>query len=491
MKRFLGKHTVLCSVLAFLLIFTIFGTISVLSSRRYTYTIYHDEDERIEGLSMQVEGGAGLEMTAVVPDDTQTDVILSALAPGEGKVELHYQLVRGEERIESTQFFNVTVSKTNMIFVGNKIFDYAGFPIIYYGLMVYFGLMAGYFFAVRYHGRLEDYYSFAAVSRCAAGLLFSVLFWGYLIAVSTALFWGLATSTDVLIMLTRNLMLGYSLLTVPFMVVFSVSLMVSNVDLIRHEGGRPANMLGIALGLLLAVGVVLNVLLFLQNQMGDSVAISVVYSVYSAGYSILQTLLLGAVISCLQAARRKLPYGKQYIVILGCRIRKDGTLYPLLRGRVDRAIEFWRAQYESTGERAVFVPSGGQGSDECMAEAEAMERYLVEKGIPQELILPEKNSTSTIENMRFSKELIEKTNQSPAVIFSTTNYHVFRSGNLARQAGLKADGIGSKTKWYFWPNAMLREVVGMFAAQRKVQWLVIAGLILLAGVFGYVYTLIA
>lgn len=66
------------------------------------------------------------------------------------------------------------------------------------------------------------------------------------------------------------------------------------------------------------------------------------------------------------------------VYILGCGIRKDGTLLPLLKGRVDKAIESYNKQLEATGKKAVFVPSGGQGSDEIISEGEAMKRYLIE-----------------------------------------------------------------------------------------------------------------
>ena len=76
------------------------------------------------------------------------------------------------------------------------------------------------------------------------------------------------------------------------------------------------------------------------------------------------------------------------------------------------------------------------------------------------------------------------------IAYATTNYHVCRSGLLAQEVGVKADGIGARTRWYFWPNAIIREVVGIFARQSKSQWLFIIGLILLAGLAGYGYTLI-
>ena len=73
----------------------------------------------------------------------------------------------------------------------------------------------------------------------------------------------------------------------------------------------------------------------------------------------------------------------------------------------------------------------------------------------------EDKSATTYENMKFSKALIEERKKDAKVIFSTTNYHVFRSGILAGKVGLRVLGIGSKTKWYFWPNAFVREFIGL------------------------------
>lgn len=94
-----------------------------------------------------------------------------------------------------------------------------------------------------------------------------------------------------------------------------------------------------------------------------------------------------------------------------------------------------------------------------------MQRYLLEQGITKEQIMPETKSTNTFENMKFSKELIADSDAK--VVFSTTNYHVFRSGIFSAQAGLNAEGMGSKTKWYFWPNAFIREFIGLILSQKK------------------------
>ena len=65
-------------------------------------------------------------------------------------------------------------------------------------------------------------------------------------------------------------------------------------------------------------------------------------------------------------------------------------------------------------------------------------------------------------------------------MFSTTGYHVFRSGVWAGQAGLPAEGIGSPTKWWFWPNAFMRETLGLLQKRWKQELLF---LLLLIGFF--------
>lgn len=32
---------------------------------------------------------------------------------------------------------------------------------------------------------------------------------------------------------------------------------------------------------------------------------------------------------------------------------------------------------------------------------------------------------------------------------------------------MNAEGMGSRTKWYFWPNAFIREFVGLIVSQKN------------------------
>lgn len=257
-------------------------------------------------------------------------------------------------------------------------------------------------------------------------------------------------------------MIFAAILSLPFVIIFAAALCISNIKLIRKEGFRPVNLLGIILsGIIVAVAAAGAVMMrVINNYVGSSYFLSF-FNVYCGLYMLFVWAVFSIFVIFFIISRRVPAYDKDCIVILGCAIRPDGTLYPLIRGRVDRALEFAASQEKATGKKAVFIPSGGQGDDEIISEGEAMAAYLREQGVSPERILPETKSTNTIENMCFSREIAEKYKKNASVLFSTTNYHVFRSGILSRKAGWNVDGTGSSTKWYFWPNALIREFIGL------------------------------
>ena len=69
--------------------------------------------------------------------------------------------------------------------------------------------------------------------------------------------------------------------------------------------------------------------------------------------------------------------------------------------------------------------------------------------------------------MKFSKDKIDNSKKNAKISFATTNYHVFRSGVIANKAGIDAEGMGSKTKWYFYTNALIREFIANLVSERK------------------------
>ena len=269
---------------------------------------------------------------------------------------------------------------------------------------------------------------------------------------------------------------NYMLMTMPLLLCFSLALFISNISLIRHEGRRFVNILGMILAFLIMAGAGLIAALDLHSAVtGGSLAENLIVNLLAAFYLYFECMILGSIVADVLAARYVPEADQDYLIVLGCGLKKDGTPTPLLRGRLDLARKFYERQLEQTGKQACFVVSGGQGPDEVRSEAASMRDYLRSKGIPAERIILEDQSTDTAENMRFSKAKIEAAGMGK-VAFFTTNYHVFRAGLKARQVKMRAVGMGAPTKWYFWPNAAVREFVGLLTEHRFKQGLLLLGL---------------
>ncbi len=126
-------------------------------------------------------------------------------------------------------------------------------------------------------------------------------------------------------------------------------------------------------------------------------------------------------------------YTEDAVIVLGAGIHGE-ALSITLRNRLNSAVA-----YHEKNPDAVIVVSGGQGSQEDITEALAMKRYLLTKGIPEDKIIEEGNSTSTAENFEFSKEILdERFGDEYSVVFVTDDFHIYRAEMTAESQGIKS-----------------------------------------------------
>ena len=90
-----------------------------------------------------------------------------------------------------------------------------------------------------------------------------------------------------------------------------------------------------------------------------------------------------------------------YVIVLGARV-KEHTVSNSLKKRLDKAIE-----YAEKNPETYLVLSGGKGPDEPVSEAQAMYQYLVYNGVRPSQLLLEEHSVSTVENLAYSKIIID------------------------------------------------------------------------------------
>lgn len=141
------------------------------------------------------------------------------------------------------------------------------------------------------------------------------------------------------------------------------------------------------------------------------------------------------------------------VVILGAGIRGDQVTRTLQR-RLDKGLE-----YAQKNPDALLVVSGGQGPQETVSEAYAMQQYLLAHGIDSARVLMEDQSTSTEENFAFSKRLLDaRLGAGYRVVYITNNFHAYRAGRMAKAAGLSAVSYPAGLDWYLVPVSYAREI---------------------------------
>lgn len=474
--------TILLSTAVFIMLTAVFTRTFIRAGSVYYY--YFHIDGELRDVIVNVEDESVVKYTGRSDVRSREMLVFEAQSPGETDISIYVTTEENPDELFplSSAPLHLTVTKYNFIYTDSFGFSTFGVIARYFCEIFFVAAVLFLFFYQRKYN--ESPYSHKAILYQGLGLfclLTSIMFLYFIGSSSLNPENYDATSLFMFVSSMHSILILY---TMPFIVLFALFMMISNISLIRHEGYRISNLLGFLISFMLGAGAIGCFVIdnLIQVGIGERVseiipATTVVF--INSAFLYFECYLIATFYNMFKTVHKKPEYDADYIIILGCQIRKDGTLKPLLRGRVDEAVKFYRDQAKANDKRAVFIPSGGQGSDEIMSEGEAMANYLREQGIPDAYIMPETKSRTTYENMMFSKELIEKDAGSRPVktVFATTNYHVFRAGVFSLQAGLKATGIGAKTKWYFWPNAMIRELVALLTSSYKLQ--IIAVILLL------------
>ena len=173
--------------------------------------------------------------------------------------------------------------------------------------------------------------------------------------------------------------------------------------------------------------------------------------------SLASLLIITAVVSVgtmtgfMISAANNAPKEETTVIVLGCKVNPNGPSI-MLGTRLQATYDFLT---ENPDVKCIL--SGGQGDDEHISEAAAMYEWLTEKGIDGERLYIEDKSTSTHENLRFSKEIIDKNNLCPKVTIITNEFHQFRAGKIAESMKIESYSHSAKTPFYFLATYYVRE----------------------------------
>lgn len=270
---------------------------------------------------------------------------------------------------------------------------------------------------------------------------------------------GFTNEIRILNIIAGMIIIGVIILLPILYIIGSIILFTTGKTVIKKEGFSLSHGLSILFGIgIISSSIILPIFI---NRIKSKILIGLmgffitVFSYFVLGFII---FLTSSLIYNLWYEKRN----KDYLIVLGAGLIGD-RVTPLLASRIDKAIEFYNSQKEKGVKPPKIIMSGGQGADEVVSEAFAMKSYALEMNIPEEDILMEDKSTNTKENLKFSTNLIKNDSpkNNPKVLLFTTNYHVLRAGILAKSMGLNYNGLGSKTKFYYYVSAIIREYIAI------------------------------
>jgi len=121
------------------------------------------------------------------------------------------------------------------------------------------------------------------------------------------------------------------------------------------------------------------------------------------------------------------------ILIPGNGVRENGELPPWVLGRLDRVVRDYRGEYIlplSAGTTHRRPPLDARGFP--ILEAVAAARYLLDRGIPRERILPETASWDTIGNAYFSRVVHVAPRGFRRLLVLASEFHLTRTEAIFR-----------------------------------------------------------
>ena len=144
----------------------------------------------------------------------------------------------------------------------------------------------------------------------------------------------------------------------------------------------------------------------------------------------------------------------EYVIVLGAGVNGETPSIPLVK-RIDEGYDYMVKNPDT-----ILIASGGKGFMEDISEAECIKRELVKKGLSEDRIILEDRSTSTIENLKYSLEIIGDPDAEVGII--TNSFHEYRAGLIAEKAGFEnASSVPAITLFPVGIHYMVREFFGI------------------------------
>ncbi len=126
------------------------------------------------------------------------------------------------------------------------------------------------------------------------------------------------------------------------------------------------------------------------------------------------------------------------ILVLGCQVRDDGSPSLMLRDRLDRGVELYRA--DAAPKLLMSGDHGTSGYD----EVNTMKQLAIDAGVPSQDVFMDHAGFSTYDSVYRCKAVF----QARRVLIVSQKYHLYRALYIARALGLEACGVAAEGDTY-------------------------------------------
>ena len=128
------------------------------------------------------------------------------------------------------------------------------------------------------------------------------------------------------------------------------------------------------------------------------------------------------------------------VVVLGTSSKLRDQPNPCMRSRVGKGVRL-----VENGLAPVLVVTGGFDPRDGLVEAESMAGLAAEMGLEPDQIVIESKATSTIENLTYSKALLDERGLGSRMLIVTEPFHLPRAVFAAGRLGFDVAGVPSES----------------------------------------------
>lgn len=149
-------------------------------------------------------------------------------------------------------------------------------------------------------------------------------------------------------------------------------------------------------------------------------------------------------------------FDADYLIVLGAAVHGDTPSLSLVE-RLSAAKDYLTAHPNTAA-----IVSGGQGGGENVSEAQSMYDWLCANGIDPERIIMEDKATSTYENLKFSREIINARSDNATIAVVSSEYHLCRAKLIAKTLDMDIHTVPAHTTYFTVKlNYFIREAFGV------------------------------